>query len=81
MKGLRALIAGKLRSIADIVERKNKNDAFVDLMADVDDQRAHHFGRSEDLDELDDSAWKVRMDFDQFLRTIVMNIGSLFISQ
>lgn len=58
MKGLRALIAGKLRSIADIIESKNKNDndVFVDLMADVDDQRAHHFGRSEDLDELDDSA-------------------------
>ena len=56
MKGLRALIAGKLRSIADIIDSKNKNDVFVDLMADVDDQRAHHFGHPEDLDELDDSA-------------------------
>ena len=58
MKGLRALIAGKLRSIADIIESRNKNDndVIVDLMADVDDQRAHHFGCPEDLDELDDSA-------------------------
>ena len=53
MKGLRALIAGKLRSIADIIESRNKNDndVFVDLMADVDDQRAHHFGPLEDLDD------------------------------
>ena len=58
MKGLRALIAAKLRSIADIIESKNKkdNDVFVDLMADVDDQRAHHFGALEDLNKLDDSA-------------------------
>ena len=56
MKGLRALIAGKLRFIADIIENKNDNHVFVDLMADDDDQRAHHFGRPEDLDELDDFA-------------------------
>ena len=45
MKWLRALIAGKLRSIADSIESKNNNDndVFVDLMADVDDQRAHHY--------------------------------------
>ena len=58
MKRLRALIAGKLRSIADSIDRRNKNDndVFVDLMADVDDQRAHHFRCPEDLDELDDFA-------------------------
>ena len=52
MKGLRALIVGKLRSIADSIERENNNDkdVFVDLMSDVDDQRAHHFGPPEDLD-------------------------------
>ena len=57
MKGLRAIIAIKLRSIADSIESKNNNhnDVFVDLMADVDDQRAHHFGCSADLD---DSAYK-----------------------
>ena len=55
MKGLRALIVGKLRSIADSIENRNKN-GDVDLMADVDDQREHHFGNKEDLDELDDSA-------------------------
>ena len=43
------------RSIADSIENGNKN-GDVDLMADVDDQRAHHFGNKEDLDELDDSA-------------------------
>ena len=76
-------MAGKLRSIADRIESKNNNDndVFVDLMADVDDQRAHHFGRPEDLDELDDSAWKVRMDFDQFLRTIDLNVYTFFISK
>ena len=53
MKGLRALMASKLRSIADSIESKNNNDndVFVDLMADVDDQRAHHFGPLEDLDD------------------------------
>ena len=53
MKWLRALIAGKLRYIADSIESKNNNDndVFVDLMADVDDQRAHHFGHPEDLDD------------------------------
>ena len=46
MKGLRAIIASKLRSIADSIESRNNNDndAFVDLIAEVDDQRAHHFG-------------------------------------
>ena len=38
-------MAGMFRSIADSIESKNNNhnDVFVDLMADVDDQRAHHF--------------------------------------
>ena len=56
MKGLRAIIASKLRSIADSIESRNNNDndAFVDLIAEVDDQRAHQFGNAEDFDELDD---------------------------
>ena len=56
MKGFRAIIASKLRSIADSIESRNNNDndAFVDLIAEVDDQRAHHFGNAEDFDELDD---------------------------
>ncbi len=38
-------MAGMFRSLADSIESKNNNDndVFVDLMADVDDQRAHHF--------------------------------------
>ena len=49
-------MAGKLRSIADSIESKNNNDndVFVDLMADVDDQRAHHFGTPKEFNELDD---------------------------
>ena len=43
------------RSIADSIENRNKNND-IDLMADVDDQRAHHFGSQEDFDDLDDSA-------------------------
>ncbi len=42
IKRLRSQIADMLRSISDGVENKNKYDD-VDLMADVDDQRAHHF--------------------------------------
>ena len=55
IQGLRSKIADMFRSIADSIENRNKN-GDVDLMADVDDQRAHHFVCPEDLDELDDSA-------------------------
>ena len=55
LQGLRSKISDMFRSIADSIENRNKN-GDVDLMADVDDQRAHHFGNKEDLDELDDSA-------------------------
>ncbi len=55
LQGLRSKIADMFRSIADSIENRNKN-GDVDLMADVDDQRAHHFGNKEDFDELDDSA-------------------------
>ena len=55
MKGLSSLIAGILRFIADRLENRNKQDDHVDLMADVDDQRAHHFGSQDDFAELDDS--------------------------
>ncbi len=48
-------VAGMLRSLADSLENRNKNDDF-DLMADVDDQRAHHFSILEDFDELEDSS-------------------------
>ena len=55
LQGLRSKIADMFRSIADSIENRNKN-GDVDLMADVDDQRAHHFGNKEDFAELDDSA-------------------------
>ena len=57
IQGLRSKIADMFRSIADSIESRNNNDndAFVDLIAEVDDQRAHHFGNAEDFDELDDS--------------------------
>ena len=63
MKPFLPLIAGILRSIADSLEKK-QNDAScfdireevevmpdVDFMADVDDQRAHHFGGPKGLDD------------------------------
>ncbi|KGG14205.1 MULTISPECIES: hypothetical protein [Prochlorococcus] len=53
IKRLRSQIADMLRSISDRVENKNDD---VDLMADVDDQRAHHFWTEANLDEWDDSA-------------------------
>tara|TARA_Y100001968_G_scaffold77862_1_gene69153 strand:- start:15240 stop:15572 length:333 start_codon:yes stop_codon:yes gene_type:complete len=50
MRRLLLLIPGILRSIADSLEKKqlDKKEEFTiesnfDLMADVDDQRAHHF--------------------------------------
>lgn len=55
IKHLRRQIVDMLRSISERIENKNKN-YDVDLMADVDDQRSHHFRTQEDLDELDDSA-------------------------
>ncbi len=55
LQGLRSKISDMFRSIADSIENRNKN-GDVDLMADVDDQRAHHFGKKEDFDQLDDSA-------------------------
>ncbi len=55
IKRLRSQIADIFRFIADSVENKNKNDD-TDLMADVDDQRAHHFGSQEDFDQLDDGS-------------------------
>ena len=64
MKHLLPLIAGFLRSIADSLEKRQKEDvgdfdvgeeidniAVIDVMADVDDQRAHHFGFPKPLDE------------------------------
>ena len=54
MQRVRSLIAGMCRTIADNIENRDKNND-VDLMADVDDQRAHHFGTPEDFDESDDS--------------------------
>ena len=54
MKVFSVLIAGMLRSIADSFENRNKKND-IDMMADVDDQRAHHFGIPEDFDELDES--------------------------
>ena len=53
IQGLRSTIADMFRSIADSMEKRKTYDAG-DLMADVDDQRAHHFGSEEDFDELDD---------------------------
>ena len=52
-QGLRSKIADMFRSIADSIENGNKN-GDVDLMADVDDQRSHHFGINEYLDHFDD---------------------------
>ena len=49
-KGFRSFIAGMFRSIADSIENRNKNDD-IQWMANVDDQRAHHFGPPEDLDD------------------------------
>tara|TARA_B100000700_G_C14203612_1_gene471445 strand:- start:92 stop:298 length:207 start_codon:yes stop_codon:yes gene_type:complete len=63
MKRFLTLFAGILRSIADSLEKSKKDvevevdvtaDFEVDVMADVDDQRAHHFGTPKDFDELDD---------------------------
>ena len=51
MKAFLSLIVSKLRSVADSLENRNKNDD-VDLMADIDDQRSHHFGSPEGLDKL-----------------------------
>ena len=64
MKHLLLLIVGTLRSIADGLEkRQEKEDGYfdlgievgiipdVDIMADVDDQRAHHFGDPKVLDD------------------------------
>ena len=51
MKAFLSLIVSKLRSVADILENRNKNED-VDLMADIDDQRSHHFGSPEGLDKL-----------------------------
>ena len=58
MKRLLPLIAGILRSIADRLEKRLEEDVSdfdaaeaIDLMADVDDQRAHHFGAPTPLDE------------------------------
>ena len=48
IQGLRSKIADMFRSIADSIENRNKN-RDVDLMAEVDDQRAHHFGNKEDF--------------------------------
>ena len=48
-KGLAMQTAYILRSIADIFDNRIRNDC-VDLMADVDDQRAHHFRSPEDFD-------------------------------
>ena len=57
MKGLLPLIASILRSIADRLEEGLEEDVgdfdvteAIDLMADVDDQRAHHFGSPKPLD-------------------------------
>ncbi len=55
MKRLTQLISVMLRSMANGLENIKTNDD-VDLMADVDDQRAHHFGIPEDFNKLDDSA-------------------------
>ena len=49
-KGFRSFIAGMFRLIADIIENRNKNDD-IQWMANVDDQRAHHFSTPEDFDE------------------------------
>ena len=58
MKRLLPLIAGILRSIADNLEKRHEDDdgdfdvmPDVDVMADVDDQRAHHFGAPKVLDD------------------------------
>jgi len=51
MKRLLLQIAGMLRTIASGIENRKENDSG-DLMADVDDQRAHHFGTPKDFDEM-----------------------------
>ena len=48
MKGFRSFVAGIFRSIADSIENKNDD---IQWMANVDDQRAHHFATPEDFDE------------------------------
>ena len=51
MKRLLLSIASMLRALANGIENRKENDNG-DLMADVDDQRAHHFGIPKDFDEL-----------------------------
>ena len=61
MKRLLPLVAGVLRTVADNLENRQEEDLEVgteiyvmpdvDVMADVDDQRAHHFGTPKVLDE------------------------------
>ena len=48
MKGFSLLMASTIRSVSDAFRNNHNND--IDLMADVDDQRAHHFGAPEDFD-------------------------------
>ena len=52
MNNLLTLISAMLRSIWDGLKKRKENDDS-DLMADVDDQRAHHFGLPADLNECD----------------------------
>ncbi|WP_193742062.1 hypothetical protein [Prochlorococcus marinus] len=43
----------QLNKISHLFDNLKKNDD-VDLMADVDDQRAHHFCAREDFEDLDE---------------------------
>lgn len=55
MKGLLLLTTSMLGPIIKTFKnRRKKNDDF-DLMADVDDQRAHHFADPEDFVSFDHS--------------------------
>ena len=57
MKSLLPLFAGILRAIADSLEKREEHEdadnvvTEIDVMADVDDQRAHHFGAPQVLDD------------------------------
>ena len=51
MKGFLLLTANVFSPIVDIFKNRSKKKDDFDVMSDVDDQRAHHFGGPEELDD------------------------------